>query len=83
MKEKDIFLIRWLKIVYKPIVTRAIAHPFITVATALTVFAVSIPVGANLGAEFMPRLEEGDLLIEASRLPSATLEGSIEMSTQI
>ncbi len=83
MKEKDIFLIRWLKIVYKPIVTRAIAHPFITVATALTVFAVSIPVGANLGAEFMPRLEEGDLLIEASRLPSATLEGSIKMSTQI
>ena len=37
----------------------------------------------NLGAEFMPRLEEGDLLVEAQRLPSATLEGSIEMSTQI
>ncbi len=83
MKEKDIFLIRWLKFVYEPIVTRAIAHPFVTVATAVTVFAVSIPVAMNLGAEFMPRLEEGDLLIEASRLPSATLEGSIEMSTQI
>lgn len=83
MKEKDIFLIRWLKFVYKPIVTRAIAHPFVTVMTALTVFVVSIPVASNLGAEFMPRLEEGDLLIEASRLPSATLEGSIEMSTQI
>ncbi|APZ93720.1 efflux RND transporter permease subunit [Fuerstiella marisgermanici] len=83
MKEKDIFLIRWLKFVYEPIVTRAIRHPFVTVATALTVFAVSIPVAMNLGAEFMPRLEEGDLLIEASRLPSATLEGSIEMSTQI
>ncbi len=83
MKEKDIFLIRWLKFVYEPIVSRAISHPFVTVATALTVFAVSIPVAMNLGAEFMPRLEEGDLLIEASRLPSATLEGSIEMSTQI
>jgi cobalt-zinc-cadmium resistance protein CzcA len=31
----------------------------------------------------MPRLEEGDLLIEAVRLPSATLEGSIAMSTSI
>ncbi len=31
----------------------------------------------------MPRLEEGDLLVEAVRLPSASLEGSIEMSTQI
>ncbi len=28
-------------------------------------------------------MEEGDLLVEALRLPSATLEGSIEMSTQI
>ena len=83
MNEKDVFLIRWLKVIYEPIVTRAIAHPFVTVVTALTVFAVSIPVAMNLGAEFMPRLEEGDLLIEASRLPSATLEGSIEMSTQI
>ena len=26
----------------------------------------------------MPRLEEGDLLIEAVRLPSATLEGSLD-----
>ncbi|MEZ6121941.1 MAG: CusA/CzcA family heavy metal efflux RND transporter [Planctomycetaceae bacterium] len=83
MHEKDVFLVRWLKIIYEPIVTRAIAHPFATVVAALTVFVVSIPVALNLGAEFMPRLEEGDLLIEANRLPSATLEGSIEMSTQI
>lgn len=83
MKEKDVFLVRWLKVIYEPLVTRAIAHPAVTVITALTVFAVSIPVALNLGAEFMPRLEEGDLLVEALRLPSATLEGSIEMSTQI
>ncbi|MEQ9409999.1 MAG: CusA/CzcA family heavy metal efflux RND transporter [Fuerstiella sp.] len=83
MKEKDIFLIRWLKVIYEPLVTRAIRHPAATVTAALTVFAISIPVAMNLGAEFMPRLEEGDLLVEAVRLPSATLEGSIEMSTQI
>ncbi|MEZ6051325.1 MAG: CusA/CzcA family heavy metal efflux RND transporter [Planctomycetaceae bacterium] len=83
MDEKEVFLIRWIKWVYKPVVTRAIHHPVVTVTAALTLFAISIPVGMNLGAEFMPRLEEGDLLVEAVRLPSATLEGSIEMSTQI
>lgn len=83
MKEKDVLLIRWLKVIYEPLVTRAIAHPIVTVTVALTVFAVSIPVATRLGAEFMPRLEEGDLLVEALRLPSATLEGSIRMSTQI
>ena len=31
----------------------------------------------------MPRLDEGDLLVEAVRLPSASLEDSITMSTQI
>jgi cobalt-zinc-cadmium resistance protein CzcA len=36
-----------------------------------------------MGAEFMPRLNEGDLLIEAVRIPSAALEGAVPMSTQI
>jgi heavy metal efflux system protein len=83
MNEKDVFLVRIVKWFYLPVVTRTIKHPFVTVATALTVFVVSLPMAYYLGAEFMPRLEEGDMLVEAVRLPSATLEGSIEMSTQI
>ncbi len=31
----------------------------------------------------MPRLEEGDLLVEAQRLPSSTIEGAIEVGTTI
>ena len=31
----------------------------------------------------MPRLVEGDLLIEAVRLPSATIEGAIDLGTRI
>ena len=83
MDERDVFLVRVAKWFYVPIVTQTIKHPMVTVATALTVFVVSIPMARHLGAEFMPRLEEGDLLVEAVRLPSATLESSIEMSTQI
>ncbi len=83
MDEKDVFLIRMIKKVYEPIVKLTINHAVVTVTAAIVLLAVSIPVAMNLGAEFMPRLEEGDLLVEAIRLPSATLEGSIEMSTQI
>lgn len=83
MKEDEIFLVRIVKFFYEPLVSRAILHPLVTIVIALSVFSISIPMARNLGAEFMPRLEEGDLLIEAQRLPSATLEGSIEMSTQI
>lgn len=83
MTEKEIWLIRWVKWIYRPLVTWTIRSPWLTVCAALLVFLISLPVGRNLGAEFMPRLEEGDLLVEAVRLPSATIEGSIEMSTQI
>ncbi len=83
MSEKEVWVIRIIKWFYEPIVSRAIKHPVVTIASAVTLFAVSLPIAGNLGAEFMPRLEEGDLLVEAVRLPSATLEGSIEMSTQI
>ncbi len=83
MKEDEIFLVRLVKFIYEPIVIRAIRYPVVTIAIALTVFAISLPMAQRLGAEFMPRLEEGDLLVEAQRLPSATLEGSIVMSSQI
>jgi cobalt-zinc-cadmium resistance protein CzcA len=83
MQEEDVFLVRFVKFFYEPLVFRAIKHPWVTIAIAATTFAISLPMARHLGAEFMPRLEEGDLLVEALRLPSATLEGSIEMSTQI
>ena len=83
IREKEPLLIRLIKGAYRPLVARAVAWPLVTVSLAVTLLAVSVPVALHLGAEFMPRLEEGDLLIEAVRLPSATLEGSIAMSTQI
>ncbi len=83
MDEKEVWLVRAVKWFYVPIVMRAIKTSWVTVASALTVFVISLPMARHLGAEFMPRLEEGDLLVEAVRLPSATLEGSVEMSTQI
>jgi cobalt-zinc-cadmium resistance protein CzcA len=83
MEEKEVWLIRVIKSAYQPIVRRAVHYPAITVAAALVVFAASVPVAMNLGAEFMPRLEEGDLLIEAVRLPSAALEDAIAMGTQV
>ncbi|MFT5323778.1 MAG: cobalt-zinc-cadmium resistance protein CzcA [Planctomycetaceae bacterium] len=83
MSEKDVFLIRIIKWFYRPIVDRAIRHRVVTVVIALSVFGFSLPVGWNLGAEFMPRLVEGDLLVEAVRLPSATIENAIPVGTQI
>ena len=83
MEEKEIWLIRVLHRIYHPLVHRVVAHPVLTVMLACLVFAASVPVAARLGAEFMPRLDEGDILIEANRLPSATLEDALPLGTQV
>ena len=83
MSEKEVWLIRGIKWLYVPILERMLRHRVLTVLAASAVFIASIPVALHLERNFMPKLEEGDLLIETQRLPTATLEGAEELTTQI
>jgi heavy metal efflux system protein len=82
-QEKEIWLIRWIKHIYQPVLDSFVRHPLRAVFLALALVGVSVPIALNLGGEFMPRLNEGDLLIEAVRIPSASLEGAVAASTQV
>jgi cobalt-zinc-cadmium resistance protein CzcA len=82
-QEKEVWLVRLLKRAYVPALDAVIRRPLIATLLALGLVAVSVPVAMGLGGEFMPRLNEGDLLIEAVRIPSASLEGAVAASTQI
>ena len=83
VKEEEVWLIRLIKRIYTPAIDAVIRRPGIATLLALGLVGVSVPVALQLGGEFMPRLNEGDLLIEAVRIPSASLEGAVPMSTQI
>jgi cobalt-zinc-cadmium resistance protein CzcA len=83
VKEKETFLIRWAKRIYRPLLAKAIARPGLVVGIALATFAVSTVAALQLGAVFVPRLDEGSLAIQAIRLPSVSLEASIEMTTKM
>src|SRR6185437_13538945 len=74
---------RLLKHGYKPLLAQFIRWPVIAGLLAVALVAASVPVALRLGGEFMPRLNEGDLLVEAVRIPSAALEGAVPASTQI
>jgi cobalt-zinc-cadmium resistance protein CzcA len=82
-EEKEVWLVRALKRLYAPVLDRVVRRPIVMVGLALALIGVSVPMALGLGGEFMPRLNEGDLLIEAVRIPSAALEGAVPMSTQI
>lgn len=64
-------LTRWLVTAYRPFVQFALERPVLTLATACLAVASCLPVLSRLGAEFLPRLDEGDLLLMPSTLAGA------------
>ncbi|MCA9124162.1 MAG: efflux RND transporter permease subunit [Planctomycetaceae bacterium] len=81
--EKDALLVRWCKRGYEPLLKFAIARPLPVFLSAVGAFAVGVLLAMSFGAEFVPKLDEGDMAIQAIRLPSVSLERSIEMTTAI
>jgi cobalt-zinc-cadmium resistance protein CzcA len=81
VSEKEPFLFRWAKRLYVPFLDRVMSRPKVTMATALGVFLASLAVTPFLGAEFIPRLDEGAIAMQIWRLPSISLEQSNRIST--
>lgn len=77
---KDTILVRLLKRAYEPLLAVALRFPLPLVAAAVAVFALSVWLASGFGLEFVPKLDEGDLAVQAVRLPSVSLESSIEMT---
>jgi cobalt-zinc-cadmium resistance protein CzcA len=82
-EERETRVIRWLKDRYRPLLTRAIARPRTTAAFAGAFFVATAALAPLLGAEFIPRLDEGSLAIQAWRLPSVSLEDSLHSTKSI
>ncbi len=81
--EKDALLLRWCKRGYEPLLKFAIARPLRVFLSAVASLAIGIVLAMGFGSEFVPKLDEGDLAVQAIRLPSVSLERSIEMTTTI
>jgi cobalt-zinc-cadmium resistance protein CzcA len=76
------WLIRTLRKLYVPILVRAVARPKTTVAIAGLVAFATIAPGATLGAEFLPRIFEGDLAIDVRRPVSTSVTQAVDLSLE-
>ncbi|CAA6829099.1 MAG: Cobalt-zinc-cadmium resistance protein CzcA; Cation efflux system protein CusA [uncultured Aureispira sp.] len=74
-------LITQIKKVYQPILNLSLRFPLSTVGLSLGLFIFSALVFSNLGAEFVPTLEEGDIAMQQSIKPGSSLNESIHTST--
>ena len=81
VSEKEPFLFRLAKKIYVPVLGRSMRHKGITVGVAVALFLASLCIAPFLGAEFIPRLDEGAIAMQIWRLPSISLEQSNEIST--
>ncbi|MFT7668455.1 MAG: cobalt-zinc-cadmium resistance protein CzcA [Planctomycetota bacterium] len=80
--EKEPILFRLLKKAYTPLLAIAMKRPLRTAAAALLVFLGSLAAVPFMGAEFIPKLDEGAIAMQVWRLPSVSLETSNEISTR-
>ena len=83
VREREAWLIRKAKSIYAPFLQAAMARPLKVSLGGAALFVVGLLIARNLGAEFVPRLDEGALAIQAVRLPSASLESSVVMTGEV
>ncbi|HKL49645.1 MAG TPA: CusA/CzcA family heavy metal efflux RND transporter, partial [Wenzhouxiangellaceae bacterium] len=63
---------RALIAVYKPLLALVLRHPFATLAVTLAIVMSTLVPYQRMGSEFMPELDEGDLLYMPSAFPAAS-----------
>jgi heavy metal efflux system protein len=82
VSEKESFLIRWAKRIYKPAFEFMLRYRSQGLAVAVGLVLVSASIFPFLGSEFIPRLDEGDLAVQIGRLPSVSLSESVAIATK-
>ncbi len=80
--EKTNPLNRFLIAVYRPLLNAVLRAPKLTLAAAALVLLASLWPLQHIGGEFMPRLDEGDLLYMPSALPGLSAGKAAELLQQ-
>ena len=76
-------LVRRLVAIYRPFVRFALDRPMLTLGTATLAVLSCLPIASRLGGEFLPQIDEGDLLYMPTTMAGATAEqAELEMRRQ-
>ena len=81
--EKESIFIRAAKRAYRPALDTALANKAVVLTVAIVAIILSGLIGARMGSEFIPSLNEGDFAIQALRVPATSLTQSVEMQQQL
>ena len=77
--EHETWILRFARRFIQPAIKAAVARPKVVLISAVATLAIGAVSFMSLGREFIPTLDEGDIAMQALRVPSASLEQSLAM----
>lgn len=81
--EKESILIQKVRRPYLDLLEKALHNRKQTVGIAVILFVLTLASVPFLGSEFVPELDEGDILIEARNLPSISVPEAVRVNDRI
>jgi cobalt-zinc-cadmium resistance protein CzcA len=81
--EKDVVAIAWTKKRFAPLLRKVLARPGRIVMGGAAAVALAGIAFLMIGQEFIPRLDEQDIVVMASRIPSTSIEQSQRMQLDV
>ena len=81
--EKENRLMLAARRAYQPLLDWSLANKPVMLTLAGAVVLLCGLLGARMGSEFVPSLNEGDMAVQALRIPGTSLTQSVEMQQQI
>lgn len=83
VREKDNPLVKFLEHVYRPSLNWALRNSKLSVGLSVIILAASLGVGASLGTEFLPQLNEGSIYVRASMPQSISFSKANALSEEM
>ncbi|MGI2066578.1 efflux RND transporter permease subunit [Shewanella sp. MF08487] len=83
ISEKESIVIKGAKSLYRPLLEWVLEWRWLVVSFTAALVGVSIWLLTQMGSEFVPELDEGDITLHAMRIPGTGIDQAIEMQSQV
>jgi cobalt-zinc-cadmium resistance protein CzcA len=83
VSEKEVWLIARTKDRYLPLLAKSVAKPWPFIIAGVAFFLACVPAFGLLGQEFIPQLDEKNIALASTRVPSTSLEQSLLMQRKV